>query len=280
MEVIKEKDTILISNALDFNITEILECGQIFSFKRIDYNKYFVISMEKTATVIYEGYNTVIKTDYVDYFYNFFDLNTNYDDINKKIDRVYPEMKHYKEMGKGIRILRQDPLQTIISFIVSANNNIKRIKNILFKISDRFGSRIGQTNSYTFPTLQQLSVATVEDFTELGTGYRASYLVETIKKLQTEEYDINKLKSLPTKKLKQKLIELNGVGPKVADCIMLFGFSRMDVFPVDTWIRKFYYMFEDKKLSDEKISAYFVNKFKDLSGYIQQYVYNFMINKS
>ena len=279
MEVIKEKDKILINNALDFNITEILECGQIFSFKKIDYNKYFVISMEKTATVIYEGYNTIIKTDYVDYFYNFFDLNTNYDAINKNIDRFYPEMKHYKEKGKGIRILKQDSFQTIISFIVSANNNIKRIKNILFKISDRFGSRIGQTNSYTFPTLKQLSVATIEDFANLGTGYRANYLVETIKKLQTEEFNIENLKKMPTAELKQKLIKLNGVGPKVADCIMLFGFSRTDVFPVDTWIRKFYYMFEDKKLSDEKISAYFVNKFGDLSGYIQQYVYNFMINK-
>ena len=186
----------------------------------------------------------------------------------------------FLNFGNGIRILKQSPYQTIISFIVSANNNIKRIKNILFKISSLFGEEIGNTNYYSFPTLKQLSQATVYDFNKLGAGYRSEYLVKSIELLQTEEYSLENLNSLSTTELKQKLLKLMGVGPKVADCILLFGFSRTDVFPVDTWIRKSYYLFETKKTSDDNISKYFVDKFKNLSGYAQQYIYNYMLNNN
>ena len=98
--------------------------------------------------------------------------------------------------------------------------------------------------------------------------------------LNSDEFSIKNLLNLETTQLKSKLLKLQGVGPKVADCILLFGFYRLDVFPVDTWIRKAYYLFENKKLSDENISKYFVSKFGNLSGYAQQYIYNFMLNKS
>ena len=280
MKVIKEKDCIIIENDESFNIVDILECGQVFSYKKTSDDAYFVISLDKYAKIIFDKTNTKIFTKDVEYFYNYFDLNTDYEKIKNNLKTNFGYFSKYLDAGKGIRLLKQDSYQTIISFIVSANNNIKRIKNILFKMSEKFGSKIENTDFYAFPTLQQLSKATVTDFNLLGAGYRSEYLIETIKLLQTEEFSIKNLKSLTTKELKKKLLMLKGVGPKVADCIMLFGFSRTDVFPVDTWIRKFYYMFEDKKLSDEKISTYFVNKFEALSGYIQQYVYNFMINKN
>lgn len=280
MKVIKEKDCIIIENDESFNIVDILECGQVFSYKKTSDDAYFVISFDKYAKIIFDKTNTKIFTKDVEYFYNYFDLNTDYEKIKNNLKTNFGYFSKYLDAGKGIRLLKQDSYQTIISFIVSANNNIKRIKNILFKMSEKFGSKIENTDFYVFPTLQQLSKATVTDFNLLGAGYRSEYLIETIKLLQTEEFSIKNLKSLTTKELKKKLLMLKGVGPKVADCIALFGFSRMDVFPVDTWIRKAYYLFETKKMSDDKISDYFVNIYKDLSGYAQQYLYNYMLNVS
>lgn len=278
MNINLQKDKIIVENDLTFDVAQTLECGQIFSFKQIEKNKYVVVSDDKLATIIYDDNKTIIKTKNVDYFYKFFDFKTDYYQIKRDILSQHPETEKFLKFGDGIRILKQSPYQTIISFIVSANNNIKRIKSILFKISALFGERFEGTEFYTFPTLKQLSKATIDDFNKLGAGYRSEYLVKTIALLQTEEYKIENLINLPTLVLKQKLLKLMGVGPKVADCILLFGFSRTDVFPVDTWIRKSYYLFENKKTSDDSISKYFVNKFKNLSGYVQQYIYNYMLN--
>ncbi|MBQ9792469.1 MAG: hypothetical protein IJW32_01810 [Clostridia bacterium] len=280
MNIKLQKDKIIIEKDLTFDVAQTLECGQIFSFKKLENNKYVVVSDDKLATIICDDNKTIIKTNNVYYFYNFFDFKTDYYQIKNDILSQHPETEKFLKFGDGIRILKQSPYQTIISFIVSANNNIKRIKNILFKISSLFGERFEGTEFYTFPTLKQLSKATVDDFNKIGAGYRSEYLFKTIALLQTEEYKIENLNKLPTLELKQKLLKLMGVGPKVADCILLFGFSRTDVFPVDTWIRKSYYLFENKRTSDENISKYFVNKFKDLSGYAQQYIYNYMLNSN
>lgn len=280
MKITVEDTKIIIEKTNQFDIKDILECGQIFSFKRLEDNSYFVVSMNKTAVIQEFDDRTEIKSKDINYFYNFFDLSTDYEQIKENIFSNHKEFDFCKEFGKGIRILKQDPFQIIISFIVSANNNIKRIKNILFKMSEQFGTKIEGTNFYSFPTLNQLLKATKDDFDNIGAGYRSEYLVQTIKILNSKDFDLNKLKSLNTTELKSKLLLLKGVGPKVADCILLFGFYRLDVFPVDTWIRKAYYIFETKKLSDENISKYFVSKFGNLSGYAQQYLYNFMLNKS
>ena len=130
---------------------------------------------------------------------------------------------------------------------------------------------------YSFPTLTELKKVTKDDFTQMGCGYRSDYLVKTIKMLGEKDFDMNYLKTLETPILRQKLMTLRGVGRKVADCILFFGFSRTDVFPVDTWIRKAYKDFCDKPRTDEKISDYFVSIFNNLSGYAQQYIYNYML---
>ncbi len=279
MKLQKEKNKIVITNDLDFNIIQTLECGQVFSFIKPSDNSYVVISTNKIANITYDDSTTIIESNDIDYFYNYFDLNTDYNKIKKEIISINPNVSKYLGFGDGIRILKQDIYQTIISFIVSANNNIKRIKGILFRLSSEYGSKISE-GIYAFPTLEQLSKVTSEDYARLGAGYRSDYLVKTINSLKTTEYDINFLKSLSTIKLREKLLSLSGVGPKVADCILLFGFGRTDVFPVDTWIRKTYYLFEQKKLSDKDISNYFVNIYGTYSGYAQQYLFNYMINHS
>ena len=280
MKVVKDCDKIVIENCKDFDLKDILECGQVFSYIKKDDNNYTVISLDKIADIKIDENLTIIHTKYVDYFYNYFDLSTNYSKIKQEILNLNSVFSKFLNCGKGIRILKQDTFQSIISFIVSANNNIKRIRNILFKISEKFGKKIEGEDYSSFPKLEELIKATKEDFLTLGAGYRSEYLVETIQKLNTKEYNLKDLSKLPTKELRKKLLYLKGVGPKVADCILLFGFYRTDVFPVDTWIKKAYYLFETKKVSEEKIADYFVNMFKDLSGFAQQYLFNYMINFS
>lgn len=269
------KDKIIIENSY-FNAVDTLQCGQVFSYKILDNGTIFVVSNKHFAKIIVDEKNTTIYSSDIDYFYNFFDLSTDYESIKKQLCKIYPKFDKYLFYGKNLRILRQDPLQTTISFIVSSNNNIKRITKTLHILSERFGEKIAD-NLYSFPTLDALKKITKDDFTQMGCGYRSDYLVKTIKMLCEKDFDMDYLKTLPTPLLRPKLMTLCGVGRKVADCILFFGFSRTDVFPVDTWIRKAYKDFCDIPRTDEKISDYFVSIFGDLSGYAQQYIYNYML---
>ena len=276
MKYIQKKDTIIISNCEDFDIKQILECGQVFSYNQIDDNTYYVVSLNKWAKITFDDTKTIITSPTIDYFANYFDLKTDYDSIKKSLVKIYPSFAKFFLQGGGIHILKQDEYQTIISFIVSANNNIKRIKKILFAMCEKCGDTLS-CGMKSFPTIEELSKLSVEDYTKLGLGYRAEYLFETIKMLQTPEYSIESLSKLNTKELRNKLLTLKGVGPKVADCILFFGFARPDVFPVDTWIRKAYSLFSCERRSDKQIGEFFVNLFKNYSGYAQQYIFNYMI---
>ncbi|NCB48426.1 MAG: DNA-3-methyladenine glycosylase 2 family protein [Clostridia bacterium] len=279
MEIEKQKDKIVIKHKNDFNIEEILNCGQVFSYYKTSEKSYVVISGEKFAKITFSATQTTIVSDYVDYFYNYFDLDRDYLKIKREILRLSPDFSKFFSGGDSIRILNQDPVQTIISFIVSANNNIKRIKNFLTNLSERFGEKL-PCGFYSFPSLTKLKKATISDFDELKAGYRGAYLVDTIQKLGTQEFDTQNLKKMTTKDLKNKLISLRGIGSKVADCILLFSFQRSDVFPVDTWIRKSFSLFSDEQKNDRQIEQYFLGIFKEYSGYAQQYLYNFMLNKT
>ena len=276
MRVLQEKNRIVVEDENDFDIKQILECGQVFSFYKKD-NGYIVTSMDKIVYITLCEGKTIIETTDVDYFYNFFDLSTDYAKIKDKIKEYYPNFDKFFAGGKDIRILHQDPFQTIISFIVSANNNIARIKKILNNISFKFGKEI-EDGIYSFPTIQALKNATEEDFARAGAGYRSEYLVKTIEMLQEDRFNIENMKKLPTGELRDRLMELMGVGGKVADCILFFGFGRSDSFPVDTWIRKAYLMFCSKPRTDKEISKYFLQIFREVSGYAQQYIFNYMIN--
>ncbi len=279
MKITQTEDKIIVTECSEFNVEETLECGQIFSFIKLDNNAYRVISTDKVANITFNENEIVIQSSDINYFYNFFDLDTNYNNIKQELIKINPNITKFLGYGGGIRILKQDIFQTIISFIVSANNNIKRIKKILFGLSREYGTKIAD-DVYAFPTVEQLLPVTTQDYARLGAGYRSEYLEKTIKCLASSEYNITTLKTLPTQELKQKLLTLMGIGPKVADCILLFGFSRTDVFPIDTWTRKSYYLFETKTLNDKQIANYYVDIYKNYSGYAQQYLYNYMLNHS
>ncbi len=275
MKIVKEHNKIIVLNPQDFNVIQTLDCGQIFRFA-IDANHAEVCSKDKRAKIIFSENRIEITTDDVDYFYNFFDFDTNYSEIKKELKKdamLIPAVDY----GYGIRILKNDVFEMIVSFIISANNNIKRIKYSIEYLCAHFGSNMGEY--FAFPTLEQLKLATVEDFRLAGLGYRAVQLYETIQGLT--QNDILALKNMGKQEQFNFLVSLKGVGEKVANCIMLFGLHVKDVFPVDTWINKVYNRINNKQETNrKKITEELTNKYGKLSGYAQQYFfYYFRDNK-
>ena len=271
MDYVLGKDYIEIFGKEDFDIKEILECGQVFSYKFMC-DCYIVYSADKKAKVTETSLGYIIKTNAPDYFENYFDLKTDYGKIKETLSK-FPILKKPIDFGKGIRILKQNLFETLISFIVSANNNIKRIQMILERLREKLGSNVG--DFYAFPTREQLKGASVEFFKEIGAGYRADYLYKVVR--QIDDNTLNEWQKLDTKDLRNKLISLSGIGPKVADCVLLFGYGRQDVFPVDTWIEKMYVKFycSNSQIvpNREKIGENLVKEFGNLSGYAQQYLF-------
>ena len=263
-----ENNKIIIKQKEEFCPKHILECGQIFSYF-LDGENYIVLSANKIAKIIEKENIIVIETKDIEYFINFFDLNNDYKKIKNDLLKSHGFLEGAIKFGNGIRILNQDIFETIISFIISANNNIKRIQKILFSIREKFGTNMGEY--FAFPSINQLKKATVEDFRDMGAGYRSEYLYKVVRQLENE--NLNSWKNLSTEDLNGKLLSLMGVGQKVADCIMLFAFSRRDVFPVDTWIEKVYCEYFENEQNRVKIRQNLLTTFGQYSGYAQQYLF-------
>lgn len=253
-----------------FNPKHILECGQVFCYQKVG-DKYFVFPANKFAEIEEFEEFYLIKTHDVDYFINWFDLKSDYQEIKRAL-RENPIMPKPLEFGYGIRILKQDLFETLISFIISANNNIKRISLILNNIRENLGEKIAE-NVYSFPTYEKLKQCDEDFFKRMGAGYRAGYLVKVLKQITPNK--LEEWRNLSTKELREKLIGLAGVGPKVADCVLLFGFNRGDVFPVDTWIEQMYNTYFPKLENRETIRNNLVGMFGLLSGFAQQYLFYF-----
>ena len=267
-------DEIRVYSKDQFNIEHILECGQTFCFEKQD-DFYVAFPQNKIAKIHDNGEFYSILTSDVDYFKNWFDLDNDYSKIKSKLSK-FEIMKNPIEFGYGIRILNQDKFETIISFIISANNNIKRISLILNRLRRLLGEKIDE-NYYSFPSLDKMLTKDEHFYKEIGAGYRAKYLEKVCKQLS--QVDLHEWGKLDTKSLRNKLISLAGVGPKVADCILLFGFGRQDVFPVDTWIHQMYNKYYDNCQNRNLIREDLVKEFGKMSGYAQQYLFYFQRSK-
>ena len=272
----------IIFNSEFFNIKDTLECGQIFRFVQYN-NGYLVYSMDKCAYVYNLGDKAFIECEDLDaeYFYNYFDLDRDYKTIyNEAKSHGVKILEKACEVGKGIRILRQNSQEMLFSFIVSQNNNIPRIKSIIEKLCKSLGEQktFNGQSYFSFPSVDKMAGQSVEFYRKIGLGYRAEYILSLAKTIKGG-LDINSFNALPTAELKKELIKIYGVGPKVADCVLLFGFNRTDSFPVDTWIDKVYREnFSGTETSREKVSKWFVEKFKENSGYFQQYLFHYKRN--
>ena len=263
-----------------FNPIDTLSCGQVFRYKPYD-KGYLLISGDKICYIYKEGDDIVIQTEYKDYFYNYFDLSRDYFNIyNLAVNYGNQTLKLSAESGKGIRILKQDAFEMLFTFIISQNNNIKRITATVEKLCEKVGKKLTSPfgDYYAFPTLEELEKLTDKDYKELGFGYRGKYFICLIENLKNG-LSIEKLKGYDDDKLYSELTSFCGVGDKVANCVMLFGFFRTKTFPVDTWIEKIYLEDFNGNLKDrKKMSEWFISEFGDYSGYIQQYLFHYVRN--
>lgn len=281
-----KEQTCTIKNQKSFELKDIFECGQCFRWNKQEDGSYTgviknaIINIKKEKeNIIFTGKCDENIKDIMEYY---FDLNTDYEDIKQKLSNIDEYLKKSIEYGTGIRILNQDLWETIISFIISANNNIPRIKGIIERLSKKYGNEIewNRQKYYTFPTAEQLKDVTVEEYRKLGLGFRDIRLYETTKMILNKEVDLDKLRNNPnTQEVREELLKLSGVGPKVADCILLFSdLKRFDVFPIDVWVRRVMndlYIKEDDeaKVSKKKIEKLAEEKFWSLKGLAQQYLF-------
>lgn len=255
-----------------FSPKESLECGQIFRFYVNGAGNYVVISGSNRAEFVEtkEGYDVVSNDP--QYFVDFLNLGYDNCEVWRNICGKSEFMKRVAEVGRGIKILKNEPFETICSFIVSANNNIKRIKGILNRISAQAGSKIEGSEDYAFPTIAQFKGLDEGFFKSIGAGYRSRYLSCLAENY--EEFLKCNPQSLDTPSLKRRLLKILGVGEKVADCILLFAYNRYDVFPVDVWIERIYYQYFGKEnISRSEIAKRLIGEFGENSGYAQQYLF-------
>ena len=236
-----------------------------------------VISSDKACIISTEQDNTVIlcEEEHENYFYNFFDLSRDYSKIYKSAQKSGVQvLKTASKLAKGVRILNQNSEEMTISFMISQNNNIPRIKRIINALCVSLGEKkqfMGY-DYYSFPTLSAFLAKDEQFYKDTGMGYRANYMASVCEFLQNN--DLSKLGELSDEKLKAILLKVKGIGEKVANCVCLFGFHKTHSFPVDTWIEKIYIENFNGKLNNrDKITQYFKKLFGENSGYFQQYLF-------
>ena len=285
----------VLKNPDSFNLEHIFECGQCFRWNKIDDQKYIGVINNAVVQVQKSGNDFIFTGEFLNETKDnnkkginfkklityYFDLETDYSKYKEKLSKVDSYLSESIKFGEGIRILNQDLWETIISFIISANNNIPRIKKIIERVSENYGNEIifEGKKYYTFPTPEALSKASVKDLRNMGLGFRDERVFNTNKKILSKEIDLERIKKLDnTNEMREELLRLDGVGPKVADCILLFSLKRLDVFPIDVWIRRvmndlYIHNENEEKVSKNEIQKLAEEKFLGLEGIAQQYLY-------
>lgn len=280
---------IVFRNLKDINLEHVFECGQCFRWVPADdgsgdyigaAGKYAArISLRPSADISDVNGNAAGTMDlYIEatggdeaFWHSYFDLDTDYSLIKEELVRSEPEIEKAASYGYGIRILRQDLFETIISFIVSQNNNIPRIRKCIEALCNRYGERIGEAFGrewYAFPEPEVLADAAEEDLAALRLGYRSGYIKSAACSF------VNDCGKGCLPETREDILAYRGVGPKVANCIMLFGLRDIGAFPVDTWVRHIMndmYGFEENDMKG--MERFAREKFGELAGYAQQYLF-------
>lgn len=224
---------------LGFNLKQTLECGQCFRFTENKDGVFCGVALGRELKFKIQDETLYIncEQEFADKFISaYLNFDENYDAINSILagDKT---LKSAIEYAGGIRILRQEPWETLCSFIISQNNNIKRIAGIIDRLCENFGEDIGG-GAFSFPSAERLACLSVEDLAPLRSGFRAKYIIDAAKKVYSGEVDFEEIEKADLDSARDMLMKISGVGPKVADCVLLFGFHKLDAFPKDVWIKR------------------------------------------
>ncbi len=262
---------IIVSDYECLNVELCLFCGQAFRWKKNDDGSFHGV-VDGKVTDIAERENSIIfkntsKEDFEELWCDYFDLERDYVSVCEKLSSD-ENLKAATEEYYGIRILHQKPWEALCSFIISQNNNIPRIMGIIDRLCESFGEKIGE-NDYSFPTYESLKNVTAEDLAPLRAGFRNKYIIDAVEKLVSGEIDLDKIKEMPIEDARLELMKIKGVGAKVAECTLLYGFGRKEAFPVDVWV---------KKIMSEMYPKGLPECTKDIEGIAQQYLFHWRRN--
>ncbi len=281
-----KEQKIILRNIDSFELKDIFECGQCFRWNWQEDGSYIGVFGENVLKIKKEKKNIIMeglcKYDIKETIEEYFDLKRDYKQIKEKLAKIDKNMENSIQYGQGIRLLNQDLWETILSFIISANNNIPRIKGIIERLSKTYGNVIiwRGRKYHTFPTAEQLKDVTIQQFRDLGLGFRDKRLYETTQMIVNQQVDLQAMQqNANTLQVREQLLTLSGVGPKVADCILLFSkLKRLEVFPIDVWVRRvmndlYIQAPNEDKVSKRQIERMATEKFGDLAGLAQQYLF-------
>jgi N-glycosylase/DNA lyase len=263
----------------NFELEHVFECGQCFRWEKQESGSYIGVAFGRVLEVEKRDgdillYNAT-EEEFRDIWADYFDLYRDYGTL-KEILSKDPILKKSVEFGHGIRILNQEPFEMILSFIISSNNRIPMIKRGIKRISEKWGKKLDYKGGeyYSFPELEEIKDAALEELAACGLGFRAKYIKATVDDLYAKSADISWICRQESEDCHKELQKFTGVGPKVADCIMLFSMGKHSAFPVDVWVKramKHFYLAPDVSL--KKIREFGIEKFGELSGFAQQYLF-------
>lgn len=253
-----------IKGITEIDLAQTLDCGQAFRWEEQDgkwqgvaFGKFLELEIKDSVIILY---NTT-EEDFNNIWCDYFDLERDYGKIITEIS-TNEILKTASDYGKGIRVLNQEPWETLCSFIISQNNNIKRIKGIIARLCENFGEDMG--GYYSFPTAQKIASLTLEDLSVLRSGFRAKYILDAATKVANGEVNLEILKELSVEEARNELMKIKGVGPKVADCALLFSHRHISAFPKDVWIKRAMEVLFGGELPKEA---------EKYAGIVQQYIF-------
>lgn len=264
----------------DFNLKDTLMSGACFRATLESDGSFTNILRDRIINIRQIGDELIVKSNKLDNLSNvireYFDLDKDYNIINKDLIQVDPGLKDVIECCRGYHILNQDPFEMCISYIISQNNNVKRISASINKLCELYGQKVyfDRKVYFLFPTYEKLKELNADDLAELKIGFRDKYIIDFLNKYES----FNDLDNLSTPDAFNKLLTVKGIGPKVASCILLFGYKRLDVFPIDTWVKQFVSNRYGVKDDFKTIENLTINKYGKYSGLAIQYMYHYNRN--
>jgi N-glycosylase/DNA lyase len=278
METVSLENGVEFRGVSDLSLSDCLGCGQAFRWAPRD-GGYFGVALGRAVfarmcggTLMLDGIGTADASAFARYF----DLGRDYGAI-KESYACDGFLRQGMEYAPGMRVLRQPPFETLISFIISANNNVKRITGIIGTICRRFGAPLAD-NVFDFPAPEALASRTEDELKDCGTGYRARYIVGAAR-MVTEGFDLDAVARMPFAQARRELVAIPGVGQKVADCVALYGMGFAESFPADVWMRRVLcglYGYQGKK--DADMRAFVDERFGPHAGIAQQYLFHYARN--
>lgn len=274
----------MVIDVSNFNLHDTVTCGQIFRFREESDNSYTVILSDRVVNLKQDGNKLYIDSNRLDnledIIRNYFDLDFDYDSINDSFIKIDSNNKKIIDSCIGLKMINEPKLEVVISYILSSNNGVPQIRGALDNISRMFGEKVIFRNEdfYLFPSIDKLKNASVSDFRSCKAGFRDKYLYEFISKVSCSSFNLDLIDSMNSRDALEYLMSNKGIGEKVASCILLFGYHRFDVFPIDTWVKKY---MKDKynldKVSD--IRKFMIDKYSNNCGLAIQYIFHYNRNK-